>query len=87
MFKSLTENVQFDNQDLVYTEMNVAAGYDFEKDEYVKERKNFFGGSLKKKRKTLRRKSKRFTKRRTNKKKRLTNKRRTNKKKRLTKRR
>lgn len=90
MFDSLTKYVRIFNSNVVYTAMNVAAGYDFEKDEYVKERKNFFGGSLKKKRKTLRRKSKRFTKkrnsRRTNKKKRLTNKRRTNKK-RFTKRR
>ena len=95
MFDSLTNYVRIFNSNVVYTEMDVAAGYDFVKDEYVKERKNFFGGSLKKnkkkKRKTLRRKSKRFTKkrnsRRTNKKKRLTNKRRTNKKKRFTKRR
>jgi bisphosphoglycerate-dependent phosphoglycerate mutase len=94
-----------------YTEMSDAAGYRFRTDKYVKGRNKYLsyseykarkswessGGSLKKKRKrrTIRRKSKRFTKkrftkkrnsRRTNKKKRLTNKRRTNKK-RLTKRR
>ena len=79
-----------------YTEMSIAAGYDFKKDEYINERSSYFlnhmktntpslrswgGRSLNKKRKTLRRTSKRLTQKRN----RRTNKRR--KTKRFTKRR
>ena len=70
-----------------YTEMSIAAGYDFKKDEYINERSSYFlnhmktntpslrswgGRSLNKKRKTLRRTSKRLTQKRN----RRTNKRR-----------